>query len=286
MTSACIQSAEPVLEKGKLPMITQSGTNDALSQQGFTVFHRICPVDAAQGGAVAGIFAVDLKAKKVYIIDDKGTYGQGLADQVIKALKEKYAFTDAMIARVSVTPEDKDFNALITKMKAFAPDALFFSNQSPAQYAALAKQMVQANYKVQLVGADGVKDKGEFIDNAAGATDGCLFTSLGPILETSTVPAAVELVKVWTAKYGAVSMFTGASYEATNVLLDAFTRAYDANGGKVTREGVTAALKTTKYTGILGFPIEFQPNGDLVSSGVFIGEVKGGQFTAVKAANY
>ncbi len=52
MISACIQAALPVLEKGKLPMITQSGTNDKLSEQGYTVFHRICPVDAAQGAAV------------------------------------------------------------------------------------------------------------------------------------------------------------------------------------------------------------------------------------------
>jgi branched-chain amino acid transport system substrate-binding protein len=286
MISACIQAAEPVLEKYKLPMITQSGTNDSLSQQGFTVFHRICPVDAAQGGAVAGIMGADLKAKKVYILDDKGTYGQGLADQVTKALKDKYAFTDDMIGRASITPDDKDFSAVITKMKAFGPDALFVAISSPAQYAALAKQMVQAGYKVQLVGADGVKDKGEFIDNAAGATEGCYFTSLGPILETSTVPAAMELVKVWTAKYGSVSMFTGQSFEATNVLLDAITRAYDANGGKVTREGVTAALKTTNYTGILGFAIKFKDTGDLQSSGVFIGQVKGGQFTAVKEANY
>jgi branched-chain amino acid transport system substrate-binding protein len=286
MTSAGIQAAEPVLEKGKLPMITQSGTNDKLSQQGFTVFHRICPVDAAQGAAVAGIIGADLKAKKVVIIDDKGTYGVGLADQVQAALKAKYGFTDDAIQRVSITADDKDFSALITKMKAFTPDALFAALASPAQYAAIAKQMVQASFKTQLVGADGVKDKGEFIDNAAGATEGCYFTSLGPILETSTNPAAMELVKVWTEKYGSVSMFTGQSFEATNVLLDAITRAYDANGGKVDRAAVSEALKTTNYTGVLGFAIQFQANGDLKSSGVFIGQVKNGQFTAVKEANY
>jgi branched-chain amino acid transport system substrate-binding protein len=286
MTSAGIQAAEPVLEKGKLPMITQSGTNDALSLQGYTVFHRICPVDAAQGAAVAGIIAADLKAKKVYIIDDKGTYGQGLADQVQKALKDKYQFTDDMMQRASITADDKDFSALITKVKAFAPDAFFGALASPAQYAAIAKQMVQANYKVQLVGADGVKEKTEFIDNAAGSTEGCYFTSLGPILETSTNPAAVALVKAWTDKYGGVSMFTGQSYEATNVLLDAIARAYDANGGKVDRVGVLEALKTTNYTGVLGFAIQFQDNGDLKSSGVFIGQVKDGQFVAVKEANY
>ena len=286
MTSSGIQAAEPVLEKAKLPMITQSGTNDALSQQGFTVFHRICPVDSAQGAAVAGIMAVDVGAKKVYIVDDKGTYGQGLADQVQAVLIDKYKLTKETIGRASITPEDKDFSALITKVKAFAPEAFFAALSSPAQYAAIAKQMVQMGYKVQLVGADGVKDKGEFIDNAGGATEGCYFTSLGPILETSNNPEAVKLVKVWTDTYGSVSMFTGQSFEATNVLLDAITRAYDANGGKVTREGVTAALKTTNYTGVLGFPIQFKDNGDLVSSGVFIGQVKDGQFIQLKEADY
>ena len=76
-------------------------------------------------------------------------------------------------------------------------------------------------------------------------------------------------------------MFTGQSYEATGVMLDAIKRAYDANGGKITREGVMAALKTTNYTGVLGFAIQFQDNGDLKSSGVFIGQVKDGQFVQV-----
>ena len=91
MTSAGVQAALPIYEKNGLAMITQSATNDKLSQQGYTVFHRICPVDAAQGAAVAGIMGADLKAKKVYIIDDKGTYGQGLADQVTSTLKSKYS---------------------------------------------------------------------------------------------------------------------------------------------------------------------------------------------------
>jgi branched-chain amino acid transport system substrate-binding protein len=286
MISACIQAAEPVLEKGKLPMITQSGTNDSLSQQGYTIFHRICPVDAAQGAAVAGILAVDLKVSKVYIIEDKGTYGVGLADQVQTTLKTTYKYTDDQMQRSSITPDDKDFSALITKVKAFKPDAFFAAITNPAEYAMIAKQMAQMGYKVQLVGADGVKDKGEYIDNAAGSTEGTYFTSLGPLIEASTDPKAIALVKYWTDKYGGLSMFTPQTYEAANVILDAITRAYDASGGKVTRESVSAALAATKYTGILGFPIQFKPNGDLVSSGVFIGKVEGGKFVQIKEATY
>jgi branched-chain amino acid transport system substrate-binding protein len=286
MISACIQASEPVLEKGKLPMITQSGTNDSLSQQGYTIFHRICPVDAAQGAAVAGILAADLKVKKVYIIEDKGTYGVGLADQVQSTLKSKYGYTDAQMQRSSITPDDKDFSAMITKVKGFAPDAFFAAITNPAEYAMIAKQMQQMGYKVQLVGADGVKDKGEYIDNAAGSTEGTYFTSLGPLIEASTDPKAIELVNYWTQKYGGLSMFTPQTYEAANVILDAINRAYDATSGKVTREAMTEALKGTKYTGILGFTIQFKDNGDLVSSGVFVGKVENGKFVQVKEATY
>jgi branched-chain amino acid transport system substrate-binding protein len=283
MTSSGVQAALPVVEAGGLALITQSATNDGLSQSGFATFHRICPVDAAQGGAIAGVIGDDLAGKKVYIIDDKGTYGQGLADQVEAALRDKYSITD--IQRDQIGETDKEFSALISKIKAYDPDVFFAAIPSPAQFAALAKQMQAQGYEVQLVGGDGVKDQGEFIDNAGGATEGTYFSSLGPILETSTDPVTVAFVEKYIDKFGVLSMFSGQSYEAANVLLDAIQRDYDATG-TVTRAGVLEALKTTKYSGILGIEIEFTEQGDLVSSGVFIGQVKDGKFTQIKEAQF
>ena len=138
--------------------------------------------------------------------------------------------------------------------------------------------------KVQLIGTDSCKDQTEFIDNASGATEGTYFTSLGPLLETSTDPKAQEFLKKYVAKYQVLSMFSGQSYEAANILLDAITRAGDA--GTITRQSVLDALAATNYNGVLGINIQFQPNGDLKTSGVFIGQVKGAKFVQVKAADY
>jgi len=281
MTSSGVQAALPVVEAGGLALITQSATNDDLSQRGFATFHRICPVDAAQGGGVAEAIASILGAKKVYMIDDKGTYGQGLADQVEAALRDEYGITE--IQRDQIGETDREFSALISKIKAYDPDVFCAAIPSPAQFASIAKQMQAQGYEVQLVGGDGVKDQGEFIDNAGGATEGTYFSSLGPILETSTDPVTVAFVEKYIDKFGVLSMFSGQSYEAANVLLDAIQRDYDATG-TVTRAGVLEALKTTKYSGILGIEIEFTEQGDLVSSGTFIGQVKDGKFIEIKEA--
>lgn len=279
LNSSSAQSALPILEKGKLLMISPSTTNTKLAEQGFSTFFRVCPIDDAQGAALAEVMVNDVKVKKVYIVDDKSTYGQGLADQVVASLKE-LGVTD--VQRAQITPDDKDFNALITKIKSYGPDAFFAAIPSPAQYAAIAKQMQQAGYKVQLIGADGTRDVTEFITNAAGATEGALCTTLGPLLDKMTDPATVAFVAKYKEKGWELSLFSGQTYEATNVLLEAIKAAYTKDG-KVTRENVMTAVRATNYTGVLGIPIQFAPNGNMVESGLYLIQVKGPDFVQLKA---
>jgi len=277
MTSSAVQAALPILEEAELSLVTQSATNDDLSAGGFTTFHRIAPKDAVQGPSIAQFMVTDLAVKKVYIIDDKGTYSQGLADNVEEAL---IAAGGVTVERAQITPEDKDFAAVLTKVKAFAPDVLFMPIPSPAQAAAVAKQAQSAGITVQLMGADGVKDPTEYIANAGGATEGAYATSLGPMPES--VPAAKEFLDRFVLEYKETSLFTAQSYEATMVLLDAVKRAGVVDG-KIDRAAVTAALAETNYTGILGFPIAFTPEGDLAAGGVYIIQVKGDKFEQIKA---
>ena len=278
LNSSSAQSALPILEKGNLLMISPSTTNTKLGQQGFKTFFRVCPIDDAQGAALADVIVNTVKAKKVYIVDDKSTYGQGLADQVQATLKT-LGVTD--IQRAQITPDDKDFNALITKIKAYGPDAFFAAIPSPSQYAAIAKQMQQAGYKVQLIGADGTRDVTEFITNAAGATEGAICTTLGPLLDKMTDPATVAFVAEYKAKGWELSLFSGQTYEATNVLLQAIKAA--AATGTIDRASVMTAVRATNYTGVLGIPIQFTPEGNMVKSGLYLIQVKGADFVQLKA---
>jgi branched-chain amino acid transport system substrate-binding protein len=275
MTSSAVKSALPILDEAGIPIVTQSATNDELSAMGVAVFHRICPKDSVQGPSIAKFMIDDLQAKKVYIIDDKGTYSQGLADQVDAALKEAGVTTE----RAQITPEDKDFSAVLTKVKTFAPDILFTPIPSPAQAAAIAKQAQSMGMDLQLFGGDGVKDPTEFIANAGGATEGAYLTSLGPMPES--VPAAQDFLNKYIAKYNETSLFTAQSYEATMVLLEALKQT-GVQDGEIDRAALNDALGATNYTGIMGFPISFTPEGDLAEGGIYIVQVQGDEFVPVK----
>ena len=86
MNSSTVEAALPTYQRAGLPIISQSATKPSLTEMGYKVMHRICPRDDAQGPRRP--FVVDvLKAKNVYIIDDKTAYGQGLSDEVEAALK-------------------------------------------------------------------------------------------------------------------------------------------------------------------------------------------------------
>lgn len=278
MTSSAVESELPILDPESLAMITMSASRTSLSQGGFKVFHRIAPSDAKQGPTIAQFMVNDLKIKNIYMVDDKSSYGQGLADETEAALKAG-GITD--IARASIAPTDKDFSSVLSKVKEKNPSILFVSIPSASQAAAIAKQMKSMGFQVQMMGADGVKDTTQLIKNAGGATEGMYCTNFGPPAET--VPEAKPFLDKYIAKYGVTSAFTINSYEAANVMMDAVVKAA-AGGGQPTRKAVNDALSATNSTGILGFPIAFTPEGDSTAAPIWVVQVKGDTFVPVTGA--
>jgi branched-chain amino acid transport system substrate-binding protein len=85
-----------------------------LTEQGFDNVFRTCGRDDVQG-VYAGNYVVDNKlAEKVAIIHDKSAYGQGLADEFKKQLNTRGV---KEVLYEAITQGDKDFSALVTKMK-------------------------------------------------------------------------------------------------------------------------------------------------------------------------
>jgi branched-chain amino acid transport system substrate-binding protein len=279
MTSSGVVAALPILEKNDIALISQSGTNPSLTEQGYKVMHRVCPRDDDQAPAAASFIVNDIKAKSVYMIDDKGTYGQGLADEVEKNLK---AMGVTKITRAQITSDDKDFSAILTKIKSSKPDLLYLAIPSPAQAATIIKQLVGMGIKTAIMGGDGIREKDELIKGACGAAEGVYATSIGPMIES--VPEAKAFVSNFEKKYGSLSMYSGQSYEAAGVMLAAIEAAAAANNGKVDRKSVLQAVSATKdYQGVLGIPITFNAKGDLVGSAIFVVQVKGDDFVQLKA---
>ncbi len=277
MNSSTVNAALPIYQRAGLVLISQSATNPSLTELGYRVMHRICPRDDSQGPAAARFIVEEVGARNVYLIDDKSTYGQGLADQVAAALKQ----AGAKITRGQVAPDDRDFSPILTKVKPVAPDLLYLALPNPAQAAALIKQAVGLGLEPKLMGGDGLKERDQLIAGAGGAAEGMFVTAIGR--DIKDVPGAKGFIAKFEGKYGAMSIFSGQSYEATKILVAAMRKAAGGDPAALTREGVLEAVHSTRgYQGILGFPISFDAKGDVVGASIYVFEVQGDDFVEVK----
>jgi branched-chain amino acid transport system substrate-binding protein len=279
MNSSTAAASLPSYQQAKLAVISQSATNPDLSEHGFSVFNRVCPRDDSQGPVAAKYMLEELKAKRIYMLDDKSTYGQGLADQIEKALKAK-RFKG--LERGQISGDDKDFSAILTRIKSAKPDVIFMALPSPSQAAAVVKQAASLGIKTTFMAGDGVKEKDQFIKGASGLADGAYVTAIGKNIRE--VPAAKEFIAKFEKKYGAMSIFSGQSYESTKILLAAIKKAAaGAKGKPIDRVTVAKYVRATKgYQGILGFPIGFNAKGDVLGAKIYVFQVKNGDFAEIK----
>jgi len=264
-------------EQAGLVNISPSGTKPELSEKGLKTFFRVVPRDDVQAPAGATFIAQDLGAKSVYIIDDQSVYSVGLATEAEKKLKELGVAT---VKRESISQKDSDFSALLTRIKADAPDAIYMPIQLAAQGAQIAKQMRELGVQAKIVGSDGLFSPQDFIAGAEGATEGAYVTQFAP--DVHYLPEDAAVVKEYESQYGQFGAYGPPSYESMAVLLDAMKRAYDADH-KLTRENVLREMHATKdRPGILGFKVSFNDKGDAVGAAFYMFQVTGDHFQLVK----
>jgi branched-chain amino acid transport system substrate-binding protein len=280
-TSGAVKAALPIYDRANLPIISASATNPDLSMTGAKVFHRVCPTDADQGPAIASFMVQDLKVQGAAMVDDKGTYSVGLADEVERKLKE---LGIGKIERFSVTPDEKDFSQILTRIKAANFDIVFTPLPNTAQAVAFARQMKQLGVDAKQMGGDGLFDKTEMIDKANGSTEGVYVSFIGP--DVKGIPDATAFVDKYRKRFGRdPGTFAAQTYEATTILLGAIQKAGIKNG-KIDRQAVNDAVSTTNnYKGILGIPIAFTERGDLKGGTIFIFQVQGKEFKQLKSVN-
>jgi branched-chain amino acid transport system substrate-binding protein len=269
-----VLAVAPVLSKANLPMISPSATRTDLTAQGFKNFFRVVPRDDVQGATDANFMIDQLKAKKVWVIDDQTAYSTGLRDVVVKTLADK----GVTATTESITQKDTDFSALVTKMKGDAPDVVFLPWQLANQAALLSKQMAEQGVKATIFGSDGLFSAKDFIDGAAGATEGAYVSNFAP--DIKSIASSKPIADAYQAKYGDFTSFGAPTYAAMMVALEAVQRA--EKSGTVSRDTVLAELsKTNQSSSVLGIPIKFDSKGDVENASFFLFQVKDNKFVLV-----
>ena len=166
--------ASRVYHEAGLPQIAMA-TSPEYTKQGYETTFRMMTSDTQQGAAVGKFMVQSLKAKKVAIIDDRTAYGQGLADEVEKAVK---AAGGQVVRREYTTDKANDFTAILTNIKGSAPDAIFYGGLD-AQSGPMKRQLATLGLKSPLVSGEMTRSD-TFIKLAGDAADGT-FASLAGV---------------------------------------------------------------------------------------------------------
>jgi len=266
----------PILSEADLATITPSSTNPDITDpkmaaqfkpKGKAIYFRTVTTDAFQGPNMANFFSQNLKVKTIFILDDSGAYGVGIAD-AFQRQAEKNGIK--VLGRDQLNPKEADYTTILTKIKALKPDSLYYGGVAQAGVK-LAKQAHDIIPNVIKAGGDGVQG-GSFLKGGGfPAVEGWYSTNAGPHLVED--PATADWVKTFTTKYGQnPSDYAITAYDAALVALDAIKRVAES-GKEVNRSNVRDAMQSTNLKTLQGV-VAFDENGDIKDRTVSVFQYK------------
>lgn len=270
--SSCSIPASDTYNRGGIPMVSPGSTNPQLTEKGYDNVFRVCGRDDQQGRA-GGAFVRDrLKLKKVAVLHDKTTYGQGLADEFKKALGGNIE----VVYYGGIVLGDKDFKSVLTTIREKSPELIFFGGIYP-EAGLLVRQAKELGLKVPFMSGDGTIDP-KFIEIAgADAADGTYLT-FSP--DPANIPSAGGFLKNYTKKFGEIGPYSIYAYDAANVVLNAIREA-----GSTDHRAITDKLHSMEFAGA-GGKINFDKKGDVVAAPYVIWITRGGKFVEYWKADH
>ena len=191
-SSSSIPASE-VYSESSIPMITPGSTNPTFTDRGLTDVFRTCGRDDEQS-AIAAAAILKLKpGAKIAVVDDRSTYGKGLADGVRTYLT---GHGTKPTADDSVTAGQKDYSTLISRLKAAGVTMIFYGGYFP-EAGLLVRQMKQQGLNATFMSGDGIATT-EFGSVAGPASDGVLMTFYP---DPRNNPKAAPIVKAFRDFY-------------------------------------------------------------------------------------
>src|SRR5580658_1017062 len=248
----CSSSSIPASEAyadGNVLQITPASTATAFTDHKLWNVARVCGRDDQQGPAAAAYIVKTFAGKNVAILNDKTSYGKGLADEVKKSLNAA-GFTEKMFE--SYNKGDKDFNAIVSRLKRDNIDLVYVGGYHQ-EAGLILRQMRDQGLKTILMAGDALNDK-EFASITGPAAEGTLFT-FGP--DPRNNPAAKAIVESFKAKGVDPEGYTLYTYAAIQVWAQAAAKA-----GTTDPKKVMDTIKAGSWDTVIG-KIDIDAKGDL-----------------------
>lgn len=245
-------AAAPVAQAAKIPMISPSSTNPAVTEKGDYIF-RVCFLDSYQGKALAIFVREKLGLGRVAILRDvKSDYSVGLADFFTQAFT---AAGGTIVADQSYSEGDSDFKSQLTAIRAVAPDAIFV----PGYYTEAGSIAVQARdlgITAPFVGGDGWGSP-LLLEIGGKSVEGAYYGEHYFVREER--PAVQQFVKKFRERFGTDPDAVNAlSYDAMMMLADAIRRGNSVEG-PVIREHLASIRDFEGVSGVITMGADRNP---------------------------
>jgi len=266
-SSSSIPASDVYSESG-IVQISPASTAVELTDRGLKNVFRVCGRNDAQAPLAAQYIADNFKGKRIAVVDDKTTFGKGVADEFRRALTAKGirpALNDSIVAG------EKDYSPLVTKLKQAQADVLYFGGYHP-EAGLIVRQMRAQNLKTVLMGADSmVTDEFWAITGPAG--EGTLLTFTP---DARLMPANAPLVQYFRSQRYEPEAYTLYTYAAVQAWAQAAEKAGSTQGARV-----SAALRANRFDTVMG-TIGFNAKGDITSGGYVVYVWKNGKYVYVQ----
>ncbi|NEW99977.1 branched-chain amino acid ABC transporter substrate-binding protein [Rhodopseudomonas sp. BR0G17] len=263
----CSSSSVPASEAyadGNVLQITPASTNPLFTERKLWNVLRICGRDDQQGVVAAEYILKNYKGKNVAILNDKTTYGKGLADETKKALN-KAGFQEKMFE--SYNKGDNDFNSIVSRLKRDAIDLVYIGGYH-REAGLILRQMRDQGLSTVMMAGDAMNDK-EFASITGPLAEGTLFT-FGP--DPRNKPTAKQIVETFKGKGIDPEGYTLYTYAAFQVWSQAVEKAKSTDPKKV-----IDTIKAGEWDTVLG-KMAFDAKGDIkaIDYVVYKWDAKGG----------
>lgn len=247
-SSSSIPASDAYYEAGVL-QISPASTNPKYTERGRWNTFRMCGRDDQQGLVAGKYLAKEFKGKNIAILHDKSTYGKGLADETKRVLN-KAGVREKLYQ--AYNQGDKDFTALVSRLKAAAIDVVYVGGYH-TEAGLLLRQMRDQGVKAQLVSGDALVTN-EFWAITGPAGEGVRMT-FGPDPRKRKTAAAI--VKKFKDKGYDPEGYTLYTYASFQVWAQAAEKA-----GTVDPKKVAETIHAGTWDTVLG-PISFDKKGDI-----------------------
>ena len=255
LNSGTTVPASKLYASAGIPQISPAATTPLYTQQGYKTAFRVVANDKLIGRALARQAIGTLKARKIAVIDDRTAFGQGLADEFVRAVKT--GGDAAIVSRQFTHDKATDFSAILTQIRARRPDVIFYGGMD-AVAGPMLKQMKALGIQAKLVAGDGVCS--EKLPQLAGDALGedKVWCAVAGGVEQPGEAAFAAFGERYRQRYGyPLQTYAPYAYDAVMVFAAAMQQAQSGAPA-----GFLPALAKIRHAGITG-PIAFDGKGDL-----------------------